>query len=117
MKAVYCYKCKEIIFSRARHDFRSCSCGNAGIDDMGHRATFKALDSVEFIELDDSVLLEQMLYYDWKYGNRTIVDEFKDGYYGKFKLSSRSSMAFYRKLIIGDSMLAEMILLNKCKEE
>ena len=30
--AVKCPKCGNVIFSRARHDFRSCSCGTISID-------------------------------------------------------------------------------------
>lgn len=30
--AVQCSICKDIIFSRARHDFRECSCGATFID-------------------------------------------------------------------------------------
>lgn len=30
--AIQCPNCKDIIFSRARHDFRTCSCGDVYID-------------------------------------------------------------------------------------
>ena len=30
--AIQCLKCKDIIYSRARHDCRSCSCGTVVID-------------------------------------------------------------------------------------
>lgn len=32
VSAVQCPKCLDVIFSRARHDFRRCSCGAVGID-------------------------------------------------------------------------------------
>jgi len=32
VSAVICPQCKAIIFSRARHDFRSCPCGTISID-------------------------------------------------------------------------------------
>ncbi len=32
VKCVQCPKCREIIFSRARHDCRSCKCGSIFID-------------------------------------------------------------------------------------
>ena len=30
--AIKCPKCKEVIYSRARHDMRSCSCGEVAVD-------------------------------------------------------------------------------------
>lgn len=30
--AIYCKKCKEVIYSKYRHDWMKCSCGNVGID-------------------------------------------------------------------------------------
>jgi len=32
VKAIRCPKCKDVIFSRACHDFHSCSCGTISID-------------------------------------------------------------------------------------
>lgn len=32
VQALKCPKCKDVIFSRARHDFHSCSCGAVSVD-------------------------------------------------------------------------------------
>ena len=32
INAIQCLKCKDIIYSRARHDMHSCSCGATSID-------------------------------------------------------------------------------------
>ena len=32
VNAIVCPKCGDTIFSRTRHDYRSCSCGNLAID-------------------------------------------------------------------------------------
>lgn len=32
VNAIQCRGCSDIIYSRARHDFRTCSCGNCSID-------------------------------------------------------------------------------------
>ena len=32
VKAIKCLKCKDVIYSRAIHDFRWCSCGNMAVD-------------------------------------------------------------------------------------
>lgn len=32
INAAYCFECKDVIESKHRHDFRSCSCGNVMVD-------------------------------------------------------------------------------------
>ncbi len=32
VKCIQCPKCKDIIYSRARHDFHKCSCGRIHVD-------------------------------------------------------------------------------------
>jgi len=32
VNAIQCPKCKDIIYSRARHDFRGCTCGEVYVD-------------------------------------------------------------------------------------
>lgn len=32
VNAIQCPKCKDVIYSRTRHDFRSCTCGEVQID-------------------------------------------------------------------------------------
>jgi hypothetical protein len=36
VQAVQCYKCKDIIWSRAGHDFRWCTCESVAIDGGRH---------------------------------------------------------------------------------
>ena len=66
VNAVQCPNCKDVIYSRARHDFHDCSCGQSFIDggfdycryggqDMGR------MDIIE-IEVDST---EGELYDDW----------------------------------------------------
>ena len=72
---IQCPSCKDIIFSRARHDFRFCSCGETAIDGGFDytKVSFNEKYSVpKSIELEMSVTREQ-LYQDWnkktdKYG-------------------------------------------------
>jgi len=74
LKAVHCLSCNDIVYSRAQHDFRRCSCGCIFVD--GGRSYFKygAHPGAEFktTNVDISVNLET-LYEDWnkmddKYG-------------------------------------------------
>lgn len=69
-------KCKDIIFSRTRHDFHSCSCGNISID--GGFDYFRCLIASDIKQPVPSFKLKvnqsrQQLYDDWnlridKYG-------------------------------------------------
>lgn len=101
--ALYCKHCKNLIFSRSLYDYRTCGCGKAGIDSKGTRFTG---DFENFIitELDPSILVEQILQYDFSFQNSK-ADEYPKGYHGKFEISENSNYIFFEKLI----------LLNKSK--
>ena len=66
VEAVKCLKCKTIVFSRARHDFRSCKCGEVSIDGgfdyckLSHKTDAR----MEFFLLGVSAT-PQALYDDW----------------------------------------------------
>jgi hypothetical protein len=64
VSAIKCNKCKDTIYSRARHDFRSCTCGAVAID--GGRDYTKVSGS-EFtsLDLDLGELTAAQLYQDW----------------------------------------------------
>lgn len=73
---IKCTKCGDLIYSRARHDMRWCSCGEVAIN--GGRAYFKVVGEVlswEPFELNLNVS-EKELYDDW--------NEMKDEY-GKYE--------------------------------
>lgn len=75
VSAIQCPKCKDIIFSRAHHDYHYCSCGAVSIDGGLHYLRYgwdPSLPRPEPIELDLN-LTKQQLYDDWnerrdKYG-------------------------------------------------
>jgi hypothetical protein len=66
VEAVKCLKCKSIVFSRARHDFRTCECGDVSIDGgfdyckLSHKTDAR----MEFFLLGVSAT-PQALYDDW----------------------------------------------------
>jgi hypothetical protein len=66
LKAVHCLSCDDVIYSRAQHDFRKCSCGCVNVN--GGREYFKhgAIPNAEFhiLEVDVDVSLDA-LYEDW----------------------------------------------------
>jgi hypothetical protein len=73
-----CLKCQDVIFSRTRHDYRSCTCCLIAIDGgfdylkiSGNTGTFQIVE----INLPDDIT-RKMLYDDW--------NERKD-IYGKIK--------------------------------
>jgi hypothetical protein len=71
VKAIVCPKCKDTIFSRARHDFRYCSCQSTAIDGgfdyrkVSFNPDIEPPESV-ILSLDTSV---RELYEDWRSGN------------------------------------------------
>ena len=68
LKAVHCLGCGDIIYSRAPHDFRYCSCGSIFVD--GGHEYFKYGGSpnaeCETTEIDVDVSLTS-LYDDWNH--------------------------------------------------
>lgn len=80
--AIKCRNCGDTVFSRARHDFRSCSCGKVSIDGgfSGYTKVCGNADDFEYtsVTLDKS---EADLFSDWnkrvdKYG---IIKDVADG--------------------------------------
>lgn len=70
ISAVQCPHCKDIIFSRARHDFRSCSCQKICID--GGRDYLKlgwsdGPNPPEIIRIELFEITEKDLVDDWNY--------------------------------------------------
>ena len=66
VNAVQCPECKDIIFSRACHDFHYCSCGYVFIDGGFDYCRFgaKDLDKVKSMKIDVKATAKD-LYDDW----------------------------------------------------
>jgi hypothetical protein len=82
--ALRCSKCGDVIFSRARHDFNSCTCTSLSIDG-GLDYTKVAFDPKFIAGIDSLVRLELRLpvsvsdlYQDW---NKSIDKWGKHNYY------------------------------------
>ena len=79
--AIQCGQCDDIIYSRARHDFRWCNCKHCAID--GGRDYIKTTGIfITYIEVDVNAT-EQELYNDWntsanKYGVISLPTNSKD---------------------------------------
>ena len=77
VKAITCPKCGDTIFSRARHDFRSCSCGaifiDGGFDYV--RIGGNELETIKVFDLEIKQTKGQ-LWDDWNY---------QDNHYGLIK--------------------------------
>jgi hypothetical protein len=67
VRAVICKNCKDKIYSRARHDFRWCSCGQTFVDGGMDYIRFggEAHNYLPEIEIDAT---KEMLYDDWNKG-------------------------------------------------
>jgi hypothetical protein len=72
VSAIKCPKCKDTVYSRVRHDLRSCSCGYCWIDG-GHINTKAGYgienpdESFEFTHIDTTSNLGE-LFKDWNEG-------------------------------------------------
>jgi hypothetical protein len=66
--ALQCKLCGDIIYSRARHDFHYCSCGNVYIDGgFDYRKWGCAdLDTIQDAEIDVDITQKE-LYDDWNH--------------------------------------------------
>lgn len=74
IQAIKCMICNNTIFSRARHDFRTCECGNVSIDG-GFDYTKVSVGNGEYVPVQLTIdnVTEKILYDDWntakdKYG-------------------------------------------------
>jgi hypothetical protein len=70
--AVVCKICGDTIFSRARHDFRKCSCGKTFVDGGFDYIRYGGEAEEKFVELEIDASRRD-LYQDWgncidKYG-------------------------------------------------
>ena len=100
INAVYCDKCKEIVYSRHVHDHRFCSCKNVSVDGGFEYFKWSAkYNNYLVLKLRGNKLLAQILNYDFRFGNRNILDEYLDGWHGKFKIVRDSNENFYKELI------------------
>jgi len=73
IKAIQCPTCKDIIYSRARHDFRFCSCLSIAVDGGFdyRKIVCKKRDEVKDVDIEVDATKSD-LYNDWN--NR--IDEF-----------------------------------------
>jgi len=71
VKCLECPKCGQLVYSRARHDMRSCSCGAIAVDGgFDYFRTVVALDIKEELRMEE-VLVDASkaeLYEDWNKG-------------------------------------------------
>ena len=67
--AIICPICKDTIYSRARHDFRTCSCENCYIDGGFDytRIGGNSIANIEVIEIEVEASKEKLLE-DWRLG-------------------------------------------------
>ena len=65
VNAIQCPNCKDVVYSRARHDMRYCGCGEVAIDGGFdyNRVAFRGIFPASFeIEVDAD---KNTLYSDW----------------------------------------------------
>jgi len=69
IKAIRCPRCKDVIYSRARHDYRCCGCGLIGVDGGFDYWKINIKEWIEFDIIDLEVnATKKELYRDWNEG-------------------------------------------------
>ncbi len=67
--AILCFSCLDTVYSRARHDFRSCSCGNVSIDGGFDYTKISWRPGSLFEQFNVEVIAsKQQLWNDWSTG-------------------------------------------------
>jgi len=71
IKALKCPKCGDLVYSRARHDFRSCSCHcvsvDGGFDYCKYSVKPEYVNRLEFVDIEVEATKTD-LYVDWNRG-------------------------------------------------
>jgi len=99
INALFCPNCSEIVFSRELHENRECSCKRVSVDGGFDYFKFSSNGDYVILKLRGNKLLRQILHYDYKLGNRNVLDEYINGYHGKFKIVKSSNEQFYKELV------------------
>ena len=101
ISAVFVKSTKEILYSRSTHDMIWSKDGSVSID--GGREYTKItgdLENIVSVELNKSKLLDMILFYDYRFGNKNVPEMYLNGYYGKFQLDSTSNISFFEELVV-----------------
>ena len=74
VKGIRCKHCGDIIYSRAQHDFRWCSCCGCAIDGgfdyvkiIGTPSTYEVM-TIDILESKDDEEVKKILFDDWNRG-------------------------------------------------
>ena len=84
LAGIKCLMCGDVIYSRANHDFKWCSCGNCYVDAgpailsdgydpekgfmrIGWTVKDKVVDIVEIVEVPDKINPKHCLFQDWNH--------------------------------------------------
>lgn len=114
INAIYSISTNEILYSRHAHEYRTSEDNKIAVD--GGMDYFKVAGNSEdyvTLQLDGDYLLKFVLGNDYLYANAN-ARNYPQGYHGRFKISKRSNLGFYKKLIVNYEDVEEY--LNKVVE-
>jgi hypothetical protein len=98
ISAIYCLNTREILYSRATHDYRESSDKKCAIDGgFDYTRVIGNFEDYISIQLDGDRLLRQILYMDYASEGKLGVKA--GGCCGRFQITEDSSKVFYSKLI------------------
>jgi len=101
--AIQCQKCKDIVFSRARHDMRFCSCKESAIDGGPHRANY-AIDRLKGMSSYIKVtgLFAEMITIDVDLEMHDLIEDWNSNQLSSLGLIESSRPPKYFKGIVAD---------------
>lgn len=68
--AARCMSCKTVLFSRTRHDYRSCTCGSISVDGGFDYFRYRAdqQDLIQYLNIQlPKKITKKLLYNDWNH--------------------------------------------------
>lgn len=69
INAIKCKKCKDVLYSRARHDLRWCSCNSVGVDGgFEYQKLLYETEEPERLIIDVNAEKSD-LYFDWTWNH------------------------------------------------
>lgn len=113
INAIFVISTKEILYSRCRHDYISAADNSAAIDGgRDYTRIIGSPDNIIEIVLDGDVLLNQILEYDYTYGNKK-AKAFPEGYHGRFQFKQNSNLNWYKKLVKDFEKISKYVLTKE----
>jgi len=97
INAIYVKSTQEILYLRCEREKVWSS--DSSVKYTKYYTKITIPNNIINVKLNKNKLLDQILYYDYTYGNKN-ANRFPEGYHGKYQLNDGSNKQFFEELII-----------------